>query len=84
MSQEALIKHASTVFASKAQGMGKNALSISLFKNYGEYAKYMSYLTSRWDKVIDDYSVMLVDLKGPILKPFSLKYLVENNLTNEL
>ena len=80
MSSNAIIKHNSTIFASKAQGMGKNEISISLFKNYGEYAKYMSYITGKWDDVIEDYSVMLVDLKGPILKPFSLKYLVENNL----
>jgi DNA-binding Lrp family transcriptional regulator len=78
MSTDAIINHSSTIFASQAQGMGKNAISISLFKNYGEYAKYMSYVTSKWDCVIDDYSVMLVDLKGPILKPFSLKYLIEN------
>lgn len=77
MSSDALINHSSTIFASQAQGMGKNAISISLFKNYGEYAEYMSYVTGKWDDVIEDYSVMLVDLKGPILKPFSLKYLVE-------
>ena len=40
----------------------------------------MSNVTSKWDDVIEDYSVMLVDLKGPILKPFSLKYLVENQV----
>jgi DNA-binding Lrp family transcriptional regulator len=77
MSKDAATKHSSTVFSSRAQGMGKNAISISLFKNYREYAEYINNLSSKWDDLIEDWSSMLVDLKGPILKPFSLRYLVE-------
>ncbi len=79
MSTDAAIEHSSTVFASRAQGMGKNAISISLFKNYGEYSQYVEDLASKWDDIVEDWSSMLVDLKGPILKPFSLKYLVEDS-----
>ncbi len=78
MSSDAAIEHSSTIFASRAQGMGKNAISISLFKNYREYAEYINNLSSKYDDIIEEYDSMLVDLKGPILKPFSLKYLVEN------
>lgn len=77
MTNDAALKHPSTVFASRAQGMGKNAISISLFKNYAEYAKYVETLAGRWDNIVEEWSSMLVDLNGPILKPFSLKYLVE-------
>ena len=79
MSTDAAIEHSATVFASRAQGMGKNAISISLFKNYGEYSQYVEGLASKWDDIVEEWSSMLVDLKGPILKPFSLSYLVENN-----
>ena len=78
MTSEAAIEHSSTVFASRAQGMGKNAVSISLFKDYGEYSKYVEDLASKWDDIVDEWDSMIVDLKGPILKPFSLKYLVES------
>ena len=79
MSTDAAIEHSSTVFDSRAQGMGKNAISISVFKNYGEYSKYVEGLASKWDDIVEDWSSMLVDLKGPILKPFSLRYLVEDS-----
>ena len=39
-SESAVTQDSSTVFASRAQGMGKNAISIALFKNYGEFSKY--------------------------------------------
>ena len=78
MTSDAAIEHSSTVFASRAQGMGKNAISISVFKNYGEYSKYIEDLASKWDDIVEEWSSMIVDLKGPILKPFSLRYLVEN------
>jgi hypothetical protein len=58
--------------------MGKNAISISLFRNYREYAEYINKLSSKGDELVEEWASMLVDLKGPILKPFSLKYLVEN------
>jgi len=77
MSKAAVIDQGSVLFASRAQGMGKNAISISLFKNYKEYADYINDLGSKWDDVVEEWSSMLVDLKGQILKPFSLKYLVE-------
>jgi DNA-binding Lrp family transcriptional regulator len=77
MSHEAAVEHSSTVFSSRAQGMGKNAISISLFKNYREYAEYINNLSSKWEDLVEEWASMLVDLKGPILKPFSLKYLVE-------
>ena len=77
MSKDAALEQSSTVFSSRAQGLGKNAVSISLFKNYREYAEYIDNLSSKWDDLIEEWASMLVDLKGPILKPFSLKYLVE-------
>lgn len=77
MTSDAAIENSSTIFSSRAQGMGKNAISISLFKNYREYAEYINNLSSKWDDLVEEWASMLVDLKGPILKPFSLSYLVE-------
>lgn len=76
MATDASIKNTSTIFSSRAQGMGKNAISISLFKNYREYAEYINNL-SKWDDLVEEWASMLVDLKGTAIKPFSLRYLVE-------
>ena len=77
--KDAATKQPSTVFSSRAQGMGKNAISISLFRNYREYAEYINEFSSKWDDLVEEWTSMLVDLKGPILKPFSLRYLVEDS-----
>ncbi len=77
--ESATTQDSSTVFASRAQGMEKNAISIALFKNYEEYSKYKTGIETKWGDIIKDWSSMLVDLKGPILKPFSLRYLVEDS-----
>lgn len=44
----------STIFASMATGMGKNAISISLFKNYGEYSNFMTNIETNWGDIIED------------------------------
>jgi len=67
-----------SLFASRAQGMGKNAILIALFKNYGEYAEYLNNLSSKYDDIVEEYDSMLVDLNGPIIKSLSLRNLVEN------
>ena len=77
MTKDAAIQNSATIFSSRAQGMGKNAISISLFKNYREYAEYINNLSSKWDDLVEEWASMLVDLKGKIVKPFSLSYLVE-------
>ena len=72
------IGNGNSLFASNAHGMGKNAILISLFKNYGEYSEYINNISSKYDDVVEEYDSMLVDLNGPILKSLSLRNLVEN------
>ena len=72
------IGNGNSLFASRAQGMGKNTILISLFKNYGEYAEYLNNLSSKYDDLVEEYDSMLVDLNGPIIKSLSLRNLVEN------
>jgi DNA-binding Lrp family transcriptional regulator len=74
------IVNGNSLFASRAQGMGKNAILISLFKNYGDYAKYINNISRKYDGIVEEYDSMLVDLKGPILKSLSLKSIVDSNL----
>ncbi|UCC58099.1 MAG: hypothetical protein JSW14_07015 [Candidatus Bathyarchaeum sp.] len=69
--------HHCIIFTSRAQGMGMDAVTISLHKNYVEYAKFREKNKEIWGHLFEDMHFMLVDLKGEITKPFSLKYLAE-------
>ncbi len=71
----------SILFTSRAQGMGMDAVTISLHKNYVEYTKFLEKNKEIWGHLMHDVHFMLVDLKGDITKPFSLKYLAEQQQT---
>ena len=65
------------IFASLAEGMGKNGIIISFHKSYPEFSKFISNLKAEGNGIIDDFDSMLVSLENQIVKPLSLKYLAE-------
>jgi len=70
-------KHSNIIFAARAEGMGKDAVAISLHKNYPDYSNFVTESLRYWGDDIVDYDTMLISLKGTIAKPLSLKYLAE-------
>ncbi len=70
-------QYPNVIFVSKAEGMGKNGIMISLHKSYTDYSVFVSESLLEWRDEIVEYGTMLIDLKGRIVKPFSLKYLAE-------
>jgi Lrp/AsnC family transcriptional regulator for asnA, asnC and gidA len=69
------------IFASEAEGMGKNGVIISLHKSYTDYSKFLSDLRSEGGDDLQDYDAVLISLEERILKPLSLKYLGEQKET---
>jgi len=69
------------IFASEAEGMGKNGVIISLHKSYTDFSKFLSDLRSEGGDDLRDYDAVLVSLEGRIVKPFSLTYLGEQKET---
>ena len=69
------------IFASGAEGMGKNAVIISLHKNYTDFSKFLRDLRSEGGDDLRDYDTMLISLKEKAVKPLSLKYLAEQEET---
>jgi DNA-binding Lrp family transcriptional regulator len=63
------------IFAARADGMGKNAMLISLHKNYSEYSSFIADLMMEHGKDVEDYDTLLISMRGLIVKPFSLKYI---------
>jgi DNA-binding Lrp family transcriptional regulator len=70
-------KYPNVLFSARAQGMGKDAVTISLHKDFTDYENFMVELKTDWIEDVEDYDSILVSLKGFMAKPFSLKYLAE-------
>ena len=65
------------IFASRAQGMGKNAVIISIHKDYTDYSNFLEEIIFEAEGIMENYDALLISLKGFIAKPLSLKYLAE-------
>jgi DNA-binding Lrp family transcriptional regulator len=65
------------IFSSRAEGMGMDAISISLHKDYTEYMKFFMETKKKWIEFMAEAHFILVDLKGAVAKPLSFRYLAE-------
>ena len=65
------------IFASSGHGMGKNAVIVSLHKNYTDFSKFLRDLRLEGGDDLRDYYTLLISLKEKAVKPLSLKYLAE-------
>jgi len=61
--------------------MGKNAVIISLHKNYTDYSNFLQEIMSEGENIVENYDALLISLRGRIVKPFSLTYLGEQKET---
>jgi len=65
------------VLAAECNGMGMNAVVVSLHKNYSDYADFMRELRFTGGTDVEASDSLIVSLAGFVVKPFSLKYLAE-------
>ena len=69
------------IFVSRAEGMGKNGVLISLHKSYADYSDFIAETLKEWGEYLQEYDSLLINLKGMIVKPLSLTYLGEQKET---
>jgi len=69
------------IFASEAEGMGKNGVIISLHKSYTDFSNFLLDLRLEGGDALQDFDALLISLEGRIVKPFSLTYLGEQEET---
>ena len=72
---KATMSKPNVLFAARAEGMGMNAVIISIHKNYTEYSNFLREIRREGVGIIEDYDTLLISLEGFIAKPFFLKYL---------
>ncbi len=65
------------IFAARAEGIGKNAVMISVHKDYTDYSNFLTDLLFEGKDIIEDHEALLISTRGFIAKPFSLKYMAE-------
>jgi DNA-binding Lrp family transcriptional regulator len=72
-------KHANVIFAAEGEGLGKDAVIVSLHRGYSSYADFMREFTVDWASYAMDLQSFLVSIKNGVeMKPFDLKYLSED------
>jgi len=74
-------KYPNIIFASRAHGMGKDAVMISLHKSYSDYSNFYHNLRLELGDQMDGSDSLIITLKGFLLRPLSLKYLAEQEET---
>ena len=67
--------HPEILFDALAEGMGMDAVNISVHKNYADYKDYLAENKRVWGDLLSEVHFILVDLNGPIAKQFSFKHL---------
>ncbi|MFQ6065201.1 MAG: winged helix-turn-helix transcriptional regulator [Candidatus Bathyarchaeia archaeon] len=72
---EYIAKFPNTLFASGGAGMGMNAVSISLFRNFTEYQERVNLFRTEWKEIIADLQSFIVPIGEEEFKRFSLAHL---------
>jgi len=72
-------KHPNVIFSSDGEGLGKDAVIISLHKNYSKYADFMREFSIDFADFLGGIQSFIVSLKtGILFKPFDLTYLADD------
>ena len=74
-----VMNHPNILFASDGEGLGKDAVMVSVHKNYSKYADFMRDYTVRFADFVTDVQSFVVSLKtGILMKPFDVKYIADD------
>ena len=74
-----VMDHPNIFFASDGEGLGKDAVIVSVHKDYSKYADFMRDYTVTFADFITDVQSFVVSLKtGIVMKPFDIKYIAED------
>jgi DNA-binding Lrp family transcriptional regulator len=66
------------VYLTTGQGMGQDALMVSVHKDYGDFVRFYQTFRREWTPVLQDFSTFLISIKSSIqMKPFSFNYLID-------
>jgi len=73
--KEFISKFPTTIFASVGQGLGMNAVSIGVYKNFTEYHRKVNLMRTEWKDLVEDIQSFVVPIGEGEFKRFSLTHL---------
>ncbi len=76
-------KYPNIIFAARCEDKGANRLMISIHKNYTDFSNFLSENLQYWGDIIEHTNTILISLKGTIAKPFSFRYLAQQEESQE-
>jgi DNA-binding Lrp family transcriptional regulator len=66
------------IFVSTGQGMGEDAIIVSIHKDYADFVKFYQIFRRDWGEELQNFSTFLISIRGSVvMKPFSFNYLIE-------
>lgn len=66
------------IFVSTGQGMGEDAIIVSIHRDYADFVKFYQIFRRDWGEELQNFSTFLISIKGSVvMKPFSFNYLIE-------
>jgi DNA-binding Lrp family transcriptional regulator len=66
------------IFSARVEGMGMDAVSVTLHKTYDDYKAFCQENKEIWGDYMTVVQYFLVDLHGKLTKPFSFEYLADD------
>ena len=69
--------HPEIIFSARCEGLGMDAVTLSLHKSYADYKQFFSKNKLQGASFVSEVNFVLVDIKSGIAKPFAFKYLAE-------
>jgi DNA-binding Lrp family transcriptional regulator len=69
--------HPEIIFSARCEGLGMDAVTLSLHKSYADYKQFYSKNKLEGAGFVSESQFVLVDIKSGIAKPFSFKYLAD-------
>jgi len=71
-----MMEQPNIVFACDGNGMGMNAMMVSIHKDYTDFLGLITKLRTEWSETLGEIKTFILSIKREvILKPYSLKYL---------
>jgi DNA-binding Lrp family transcriptional regulator len=66
------------IFVSTGQGMGEDAIIVSIHRDYADFVKFYQIFRRDWGEELQNFSTFLISIRGSVvMKPFSFNYLIE-------
>lgn len=70
-------QHPCIIFSSRAEGMGIDAVTVSMHKTYADFRKFVNANREQWGKFMVKSHHVLVDMKSEFTKLYSFRYLAD-------